>query len=194
MTDTDTSLFARTALPEDLKRLLARYPRESWGRDHSIGQMGSFWLQRHDMFRDLGGALVSAVGNMREGRMETAKFAPWFVPRLNFFLSQLEGHHQIEDQHYFPAFASAEPTLKRGFDILDEDHHLIHDLLAGNAVSANGLLQAIAEGGDALRFATDDYAAQAERLLAGLLRHLEDEEDLIIPLMLDRGEESLGVY
>jgi hypothetical protein len=30
-------------------------------------------------------------------------------------------------------------------------------------------------------------------LLKGLTRHLDDEEDLIVPLILDRGEEALGV-
>jgi hypothetical protein len=27
----------------------------------------------------------------------------------------------------------------------------------------------------------------------GLMRHLDDEEDLIVPLILDRGEDALGV-
>ena len=30
-------------------------------------------------------------------------------------------------------------------------------------------------------------------LLRGLTRHLDDEEDLIVPLILDRGELALGV-
>ena len=39
----------------------------------------------------------------------------------------------------------------------------------------------------------DDYAAASGALLKGLIRHLDDEEDLIVPLILDRGEEALGV-
>lgn len=190
---TDETLFVRRGLPDDLKMLLAKYPREGWGRDHTIGQMGSFWLHRHDMFRELGGALVGATNELREGRMEPPAFAGWFVPRLNFFLSQLEGHHQIEDQHYFPVFAAAETRLKRGFEILDADHHLIHGLLEANAEAARALLEGLQAGGDRQAFAAEAYGAQAERLLSGLLRHLEDEEDIIIPLLLDRGEETLGV-
>lgn len=191
---TDETLFQRNGLPDDLKILIQRYPRETWGRDHTIGQMGSFWLQRHDMFRELGAALVDMTGKLKEGQMAPQPFATWFVPRLNFFLAQLEGHHQIEDIHYFPVFAAAEPKLKRGFDILDNDHHLIHDLLEANAQSARGLVEGLQKGGDALKYAGDDYGGQAERMLKGLLRHLEDEEDLIIPLMLDRGEDALGVH
>ncbi len=193
MTETEETLFARQALPEDLRFLLAKYPRESWGREHTVGQLGSFWLKRHDMFRELGSALVAQTGELREGRIEAQAYAVWFVPRLNFFLSQLDGHHQIEDQHYFPVFAAAESRLKRGFDILDSDHHLIHDLLEANAQSANRFLQGLREGGDLLKRTTDDYGQQSEKMLVGLLRHLEDEEDLIIPLMLDRGEGALGV-
>lgn len=193
MTDIDETLFSRSTLPEDLRFLLEKYPRESWGRDHTVGQLGSFWLQRHDMFRELGSSLVSQTVELKEGRIEAQAYAAWFVPRLNFFLSQLDGHHRIEDQHYFPVFAAAESRLKRGFDILDSDHHLIHELLEENAQSANRFLQGLREGGDALKRASDDYGQKAEKMLLGLLRHLEDEEDLIIPLMLDRGEDELGV-
>ena len=36
-------------------------------------------------------------------------------------------------------------------------------------------------------------AADSDRLISGLMRHLEDEEDLIVPLVLERGEAELGV-
>jgi hypothetical protein len=41
--------------------------------------------------------------------------------------------------------------------------------------------------------AADRYADTGQRLLRKLGRHLEDEEDLIIPLILDRGEGPLGI-
>ena len=44
----------------------------------------------------------------------------------------------------------------------------------------------------AQRFAADAYAGENERLVAMLARHLEDEEDLIIPLILERGEHAFG--
>ena len=49
--------------------------------------------------------------------------------------------------------------------------------------------------GDAetLRRRGDDYAAASGALLKGLIRHLDDEEDLIVPLILERGEAALGV-
>lgn len=189
----ETELDTRPGLPADLRVLLERYPREDWQTHENLGGMAQFWLQRHDMFRDLGGMLEGAVGEWRNERIETGAFVQFFVPRLNFFLGQLEGHHQIEDHHYFPVFRRAEPRLDRGFDILDSDHHVIHAALEANAGAANGLLQAIQEGGDRLKRAGDAYAGECGRLVAMLMRHLDDEEDLIIPVILDQGERKIGV-
>ena len=43
----------RTGWPDHLKVLLERYPREVWSAHQNLGQTARFWLQRHDMFRDL---------------------------------------------------------------------------------------------------------------------------------------------
>jgi len=195
MTDIDPDLILgrRGGLPDDLRYLFEKYPRGDWPGHANLGGMAEFWLQRHDMFRDLGGMLTQSVAEYREGRLEAQPFASFFVPRLQFFLQQLNGHHQIEDLHYFPVFVRAEAGLRRGFDLLDNDHHLIHDALERNAEGANAFLGKLREGRDAARFAADSYAADTEDLLAMLLRHLEDEEDLIVPVILDRGEASLGL-
>ncbi|MBO6716382.1 MAG: hemerythrin domain-containing protein [Rhizobiaceae bacterium] len=180
-------------MPDDLRFLLEKYPREGW-QDHSnIRGMAMMWLQRHNMFRELGGILTGAISDFREGKTSPREFAGFFAPRLNFFLGHLDGHHNIEDQVYFPAFARAENRLQRGFDILDSDHHAIHGALERNAETANAFLQALDADADRQRFAADDYAAANEQLVGMLSRHLDDEEDLIIPLILDRGDHGLGV-
>lgn len=192
MSEAPLDLERRTGLPADLLRLLETYPRETWAAHDNIHGLASMWLQRHDMFRDLGGLLTGAIADYREGRKDARAFAGFFAPRLEFFLGHLNGHHQVEDQHYFPVFARAESRLKRGFDILDKDHHLIHDALERNAETANAFLRALGENEDRQRFAADAYAAENERLVAMLGRHLTDEEDLIVPLILDRGEYGIG--
>lgn len=186
-----TELERRLGLPDDLKWLLARYPRSEWVQHDNIGGMASFWLQRHDMFREFGTLLTGGIADYREERLSAPDFARWFAPRLNRFLGDLDGHHNVEDHHYFPAFARAESRLKRGFEILDADHHSIHEALERNAETANGFIRALQESEDRQRFAADAYALENERLVAMLTRHLTDEEDLIIPLMLDRGDDAL---
>ncbi|MDH4984474.1 hemerythrin domain-containing protein [Aminobacter anthyllidis] len=186
-------LETRAGLPEDLRWLVDKYPREDWRAHDNVHGMASMWLQRHDMFRELGGMLTTGIGDYREGRMDAQQFARWFAPRLNHFLGNLDGHHNVEDQHYFPAFAKAESRLKRGFDILDADHHLIHEALERNAETANVFLRTLSESMDKQLFAADAYADENARLVAMLTRHLDDEEDLIIPLILDRGDRALDI-
>jgi hypothetical protein len=69
--------------------------------------------------------------------------------------------------------------------------------MARAATTANALLRALGAQQDLriqdLRAPGDNYATASAALLKGLIRHLDDEEDLIVPLILDRGEEALGV-
>ncbi len=192
--DLDLSLSARSGLPEDLRVLVARYPREGWQSHANLGETAKFWLKRHDMFRELGATLGQSLGDYREGRQEAQPFAQFFVPRLRFFLQQLHGHHHIEDEHYFPVFRQAESRLVRGFDLLDADHHVIHEALEAHAHSANAFLSLLGEGRDAARRAADAHGDHSERLITMLTRHLADEEDLIVPVILDRGEDTLGLH
>jgi len=188
---TDLDLNHRTGWPADLRLFLDRYPREVWPGHSNLGQTARFWLQRHDMFRELGGALQSATGHFREGLLRPAEFPAWFVPRLQFFLTQLNEHHHVEDYSYFPLFREAEPRLVRGFEVLESDHEVIHTAIGKVADAANDLLRHMRD--DSLQRSADRYAQVSDQLLAGLLRHLDDEEDLIIPLILDRTEDKLGM-
>ncbi|MBZ9794567.1 hemerythrin domain-containing protein [Mesorhizobium sp. ES1-4] len=190
---TNSSLLERPGLPEDLRWLAEKYPREIWQGHANIHGVAKMWLQRHDMFRELGGMLSGGIGDYREGRLTAPDFARWFTPRLNHFLGNLDGHHNVEDYQYFPVFAKAEPRLKRGFDILDADHHAIHEGLERNAEAANAFIRTLQESEDKQRFAADAYADENSRLIAMLTRHLADEEDLIIPLILDRGDRALEI-
>jgi iron-sulfur cluster repair protein YtfE (RIC family) len=187
-------LMSRNGLPDDLKVLYARYPRQDWNTVHTIGQLGAFWISRHDMFRDFGRMLTKGLEDLREERVTVERFAPWFATRLNHFLGDLESHHQIEDYQYFPLFAAADPRLSAGFALLEEDHHQIHDLLERNADAAKRFHHDLTTGCAKMGFSRDAYAAEAETLMKGLMRHLEDEEDLLIPLLLDQGEEKFGGY
>jgi hypothetical protein len=186
-------LDSRAGWPADLRLLVDRYPRETWDAHENLGAMGRFWLQRHDMFREIGDALSHATTAFRDGTASAADFRAWFPPRLQFFLQQLNSHHQVEDLHYFPAFQVAEARLAHGFTVLETDHEVIHQQIAATVESANAFLRAAVNEPDPLRAAGDRYVETSSGLLRLLRRHLADEEDLIIPLILDRGEASLGI-
>ena len=187
------ALARRSGWPEDLRVLVARFPREQWDTHPNLGEMARFWLSRHAMFRELSSAIEQIAALFRAGRLPPEEFARQFVPRLQFMLDQLNVHHQIEDLHYFPIFRVADERLARGFDVLEGDHHHIHGDMALTAETANALLQSLQGGGDTMRRCGDNYADASGTLLKGLVRHLDDEEDLIVPLILDRSEQALGV-
>ena len=194
-TSTDNEILdlaRRSGWPEDLRVLLIRFPREQWQDHANLGEMARFWLSRHAMFRGLSDMIRTIEIRFREGGLSPEQFPRQLVPRLQFLLQQLEAHHQIEDYHYFPIFRAADARLARGFDVLESDHHAIHGDMARVVETANALLRALSGGGET-RNRADDYAGASGALLAGLIRHLDDEEDLIVPLILDRGEQALGV-
>ncbi len=112
---------------------------------------------------------------------------------MSFFLQQLHHHHLVEDQSYFPLFMAAEPRLSRGFEILEADHDAIHSSIEKLAIESNELMKALRAPGADQRGAAARLAATLPVFLTLLGRHLEDEEDLIIPLILERSEAGLGV-
>ncbi|MGB9366721.1 MAG: hemerythrin domain-containing protein [Xanthobacteraceae bacterium] len=189
----ELALDARDGWPADLRLLIDRYPRGVWQGHANLGAMAQFWLSRHGMFRDIGTALEEATTAFRNGTASAQDFRAWFPPRLQFFLQQLNAHHQVEDLHYFPVFQAAETRLAPGFDVLESDHHAIHQSIDRAVETANAFLRTPVNDSGPLRATGDAYAAASDTLLRQLRRHLDDEEDLIIPLILDRTEAGLGV-
>lgn len=191
MVSSDTEsldLERRAGLPAELLFLLEKHPRESWQGPAALGMTAQFWLDRHAAFRQLGQALQDDLDAFRHGRRSAEDFQGPFARRLQLFLGELNGHHQVEDYHYFPVFRQAEPRLAAGFEILDRDHQILHAGLLATAEAANALLQALARDPAASEGPAESYAEVSGKLLTGMLRHLDDEEDLVIPLMMERGE------
>lgn len=117
-----------------------------------------------------------------EGRIDPVRWRAR-LSRLGTHLAQdLLGHHQIEDDVYFPKVRRLEPRLVRGFDLLDADHHALDSLLRGFVSGANE-----APGAPAPREAAGRFRDSLLPFERHLVRHLEDEEDLIIPVILKHG-------
>jgi hemerythrin-like domain-containing protein len=188
----ELALATRAGLPDDLKLLLARYPRAVWTGHANLGEMATFWLSRHAMFRELGAMLDEAAARFRAGGIDAPRFAQFLAPRLQFFLQQLHAHHHVEDAHYFPIFRRADARLRRGFDMLDADHDALAACIEKSVTAANDFLRALGGPQGLIAPAAEAYAQSGSVLLRGLIRHLDDEEDLIVPLILDRGERALG--
>lgn len=182
------NLDTRTGWPEDLRVLLKEHPRAIWRTRGSA--TAEFWLHQHDSFRRQCAALQAATDEYRTGQLPADEFCLWTAPRLEGFVAHLHGHHQVEDFHYFPAFRAAEQRLSAGFDALAGDHALIHAGIESLFAAINEFVSAVrrdAPSKDSQRHAGDRYVAASELLYRRLLRHLDDEEDLVIPVMLAQG-------
>jgi len=151
--------------------------------------MAQVWLEVHDEFRRECVALTMAGDDAREGRRAARELAVLAAPRLRGLVAHLHGHHEIEDHHYFPTFRETERRLSAGFDLLARDHVLLREHIE-RALAALGELVAAADasGGSAAaaRHAVERYVSESDQLYRRLVRHLSDEEDLIIPLLLER--------
>ena len=181
--ETELALETRKGLPEALQVLLQDYPREAWESDPNFSGLIRFWLDRHLMFRRLVAAMKTEAEQALDRAMEERVFGAHLSRYGSMFIGELHGHHSIEDAHYFPVMKTLDSRIERGFDILDRDHHAIDGHLAEFADAANGALRAISAGARS----TDEIAAfrsGLERVEGFLDRHLVDEEELVVPVLL----------
>lgn len=187
---TELSLDTRGGLPEALRVLLTEYPREGWAAHPQFHGLVSFWLERHMMFRQLMEHMTRETEAFLNGNRDPAGFAQGIGRYGGLFVNQLHGHHQIEDHHYFPILREREARIAHGFDLLDADHHALDGILARFVDQANGAIRG-ASGRDPRTAAGTlrDGLSDLERLIE---RHLTDEEDLIVPVILRDGPGGLG--
>ncbi len=190
-TDQTDDLRRRTALPPALAALREAFPRDAWQTNPNFGGLVSFWLDRHLMFRQFMATMRTDAQALADTRVAPEVFGQRFARMGSAFLGELDGHHRIEDAHYFPALAALEPRISRGFEMLDRDHHALEEMLHAFAENANRALQLVAEGGPAADAAGGVLGA-LDALERPLDRHLLDEEDIVVPIILRHGEGRLA--
>ena len=183
MDDGGLELETRAGLPDALRVLLEDYPREAWEADPNFSDLIRFWLDRHLMFRRLTAVMADEAEKSLDKAMDAPVFAAHLSRYASMFANELHGHHMIEDRHYFPHLKVLDGRLSHGFDVLDRDHHAIDGHLARFAGDANAALRAISSGAGQ-RDAVAGFRSGLIRLDGFLNRHLTDEEDLIVPVLL----------
>lgn len=183
------ALEQRTGLPAHLRVLADKYPRQMWRGHAHFNGLTAFWLDRHGMFRqamdrlvrDSQGYLDGVSGGIPGG--QDARYGAEMSRLAGFLLTQLHGHHGIEDDHYFPQFRAFDARLAAGFDLLDADHHALHDHMNRLAEASNAALRGLD------RDRVGALLEVQEEFRRFLTRHLEDEEDLIVPVVLEYGAD-----
>lgn len=179
---TDDSLATRPGLPEEYRLILADYPRPDWPAHPEFPGLAAFWLDRHLSFRRVLSLLEADASALIDRTLDPADYGRRLVRLGSGLLNDLIGHHQIEDEAYFPQLAAREPRIGRGFDMLDADHHTLHEMIDRFASGANAVLAQVEN--DGRREAGARFQTEIARFARLLTRHLDDEEDLVVPVVL----------
>ncbi|NBW12627.1 MAG: hemerythrin domain-containing protein [Caulobacteraceae bacterium] len=181
-------LTIRAGLPDDMRVLLADYPRERWG-EPTLAEMARFWLGVHDNFRRHHAHMVAIADHWRSGHSDLRGLHGRLIPSVDQFLQHLDMHHRIESGQYFPIFRRVEPRIAHGVDLLDRDHDAVHADLEALLQAAIAFHQDIqtdaASAGDNASRLAEVLDAMGPRVL----RHLHDEEEIVIPLIATRADE-----
>jgi iron-sulfur cluster repair protein YtfE (RIC family) len=177
----DLDLSRRAVLPAEFQLILGDYPRHSWPDHRDFNGLAAFWLDRHLGFRQTMTTLNAEAEALLDRTLDPAAWKRRLSQRGSALLGDLMGHHQIEDHTYFPELTRLEPRLSRGFDMLDADHHALHALIDRFAKGANA---ALSSEGAALLSAASTFRQDLTRFQTLLARHLTDEEDLVLPVVL----------
>lgn len=171
-------------MPETMRVLLSDYPRDSWEAHPGFKEKTRHWLGAHQMFRQLG----ELVRLETEYYLDRSREPDDFAARLSYYgnalVANLHGHHTWEDRNYFPELSAADPRFDAGLEILEKDHKELDRVLDRFTETANRAIQLIQ---------MDEHQAleEAGQLhgLAGTIegfldRHLSDEEELAVPIIL----------
>jgi len=186
---TDLALAKRQGLPDALRVLLAEYPRDLWESDPGFDGLIRFWLDRHMMFRRIVTDMLGDARRLVDARLDPDQYAARLSRYGGMFVNGLHEHHTIEDTHYFPKLATKDARIEGGFAILDKDHHDIDAHLNAFVTRANGILN-LRDTPQNMRNLVGQFEVQMIELERLLNRHLNDEEELIVPVILKFGDPA----
>lgn len=186
----DQSLETRLHLPEHLRLLSAEFPRVRWPELSQMGQLTKFWLERHLMFREILTHLDTDAKAFINKDLSHEQYGPRLYRLASMFVGQLHEHHHVEDSHYFPLLTKLDPRMEASFDLLETDHSDIDGLLNAFTEKTNAVLMGLKNGKPDMSDVGEFHSA-ATRFENLLDRHLLDEEEIIVPVLLKYGEESL---
>ena len=185
------ALAERKQLPDALRVLLKDYPRAAWQDDPGFEGLVRFWLERHLMFRRIMAEMRAGTEDLLDRNKSKESYVAMVSRYGGLFVTGLHEHHTIEDTVYFPKLATKDGRITRGFEILDKDHHDIDGILAGFVDSGNAVIHS-SDDRDALQSMAGRFQAELLKMETLLDRHLTDEEELIVPVILRYGVPDGG--
>lgn len=174
----------RDAMPSDMQSLLGVYPRESWEAHPGFRDKTRQWLRAHEGFRFLSASVRKDTEAFLDKAMDVEDYAGRLAHRGNILIGSLHGHHTWEDRKYFPELSAADPRFDRGLEILEQDHADLDVALEDFTRASNRTIKLLQLDETAAWDEAGSVHRTAEAIEALLARHLADEEDLAVPIIL----------
>jgi hemerythrin-like domain-containing protein len=173
-----------SAMPAEMQLLIARYPRDSWEAHPGFRDKTRHWLDAHRMFRHVAESIRLDTQTVLNKDMTMDDYAG----RLSYFggklVANLHGHHGWEDRSYFPELAAADPRFAAGLDVLEQDHADLDRVLDEFTRQANRVIKLATLDEAQARDEAGVVEGTSRAIEAFLKRHLTDEEDLAVPIIL----------
>ena len=181
---TQNQITERQALPDHMRLLLRDYPRDAWPDHPNFARSIQNWMGAHTMFRRLGGVTRTET----EGYLDKTRDPDDFAGRLsvygNLLVRNLHGHHTWEDRSFFPELEAADPRFEAGLEMLEADHEVLDETLDRFSRTGNRVMKLIHLDEAQARDEGGALHGMAEEIEGYLARHLSDEEDLVVPILL----------
>ena len=148
-----------------------------------------FWLNKHKEFNTVCQALNECMSSVKNDATDSNLFRANIKPKVDWLIINFNEHHHIEDHFVFPALRGLAPALKPQFDRLDSDHSLLNTNLEKLAGISKQYIHS--EDSMSLTKLNTEFTTALIQLTRKLQEHLSDEEDLVVPLFLEYGENRI---
>ena len=178
------SLNTRQELPNEIHFLLDGYPRDGWTSHPNFARSIQNWLGAHQMFRQLGEILLSKTQRFMDNQIDGADYVTGLGQYGDMLIRNLHGHHTWEDRSYFPELSRADRRFQAGQELLESDHLELDNLLDDITQRSNRVIKLFDLDPSQIKNDIGTLREEFAKLSVFLNRHLTDEEDLIVPILL----------
>ena len=181
----DHNVLERRGLERALRASLAgleQWPPERWSEHPAHAGLASHWQDIHRAMLHNLGIVERGLRTLAEDRLpdaERLRLAGEIAPVARHAVDHLHGHHRLEDQGMFPQLLRVAPSLARPLNLLEADHIVLNAVLVPFERALGSLPDASAPAS-----AWDVVATAGERVAKVARRHIQDEEEIVIPAVL----------
>jgi iron-sulfur cluster repair protein YtfE (RIC family) len=181
---TQHSIDTRQGLPTEMQILLRDYPRVTWPENPNLARSTQNWMAAHSMFRQLAAIITQETQGFLDKASDPQRYAGRLAHYGNLLVRNLHGHHHWEDRAFFPELEAADPRFAAGLAMLEGDHVALDALLERFTRQANRVVQLATLEEAQMPAEAGPLAEVSAGIEQFLHRHLTDEEELAVPILL----------